>query len=140
MFKVAGADRIMTVDLHHLPRSRASFRRAGRPTLWAIAAARGLHPGTNYSDQEIAGSVSPGLRAGFGLAERWSEMLGGCPLAFHPQDPRPAQTQRGPWPTGSSAEIAGRTCVVIDDMIDTGGTIAGTVQGGTRRRRRRPTW
>jgi ribose-phosphate pyrophosphokinase len=61
------------------------------------------------------------------LAEKWSEMLGGTPLAFihktrDPHKPNQAVANR------VVGEIAGKTCVVIDDMIDTGGTIAGAVK------------
>ena len=56
------------------------------------------------------------------VAEQWSKRLGGAPLAFiH-------KTRDITRPNESVAnrvvgEVAGRTCILVDDMIDTGGTI-----------------
>ena len=56
------------------------------------------------------------------LAERWSEVLGGAPLAFihktrDPDTPNEAKANR------VVGDVAGRVCILQDDMIDTGGTI-----------------
>ena len=56
------------------------------------------------------------------VAEQWSDRLGGAPLAFiH-------KTRDITRPNESVAnrvvgEVEGRVCVLVDDMIDTGGTI-----------------
>jgi ribose-phosphate pyrophosphokinase len=56
------------------------------------------------------------------VAERWSARLGGAPLAFiH-------KTRRTDRPNETVAnrvvgKVEGRICVLVDDMIDTGGTI-----------------
>ena len=60
------------------------------------------------------------------VAERWSDLLGGCPIAFihktrDPLIPNEAIVGR------VVGDVAGRTCVVIDDMIDTAGTITKAV-------------
>jgi ribose-phosphate pyrophosphokinase len=60
------------------------------------------------------------------VAERWSDLLGGCPIAFihktrDPLIPNEAVVGR------VVGDVAGRTCVVIDDMIDTAGTITKAV-------------
>lgn len=61
------------------------------------------------------------------VAERWANSLGGTPLAFvH-------KTRDITRPNESVAnrvvgEVAGRSCVLVDDMIDTGGTIAKAVK------------
>jgi ribose-phosphate pyrophosphokinase len=60
------------------------------------------------------------------VAERWSELLGGCPIAFihKTRDPRvPNESVTGK----VVGEVDGQTCVVIDDMIDTAGTITKAV-------------
>jgi len=122
MFKVAGADRIMTVDLHTA--QIQGFFDGPVDHLWAMPLLAG-YIRDNYADRKIA-VVSPDSGR-VRLAEKWSEMLGGCPLAFihktrDPLKPNQAVANR------VVGEIAGRTCIVIDDMIDTGGTIAGTVK------------
>jgi ribose-phosphate pyrophosphokinase len=122
MFKVAGADRIMTVDLHTA--QIQGFFDGPVDHLWAMPLLAG-YIRDNYADREIA-VVSPDSGR-VRLAEKWSEMLGGCPLAFihktrDPLRPNVAVANR------VVGDIAGKTCVVIDDMIDTGGTIAATVK------------
>jgi ribose-phosphate pyrophosphokinase len=57
------------------------------------------------------------------VAERWTDRLGGCPLAFihktrDPLKPNQVVANR------VVGEVEGRVCLVVDDMIDTGGTIA----------------
>ncbi|MDQ2708239.1 MAG: ribose-phosphate diphosphokinase [Actinomycetota bacterium] len=122
MFKVAGADRIMTVDLHTA--QIQGFFDGPVDHLWAMPLLAG-YVRDNYADREIA-VVSPDSGR-VRLAEKWSETLGGCPLAFihktrDPLRPNEAHANR------VVGEITGKTCIVIDDMIDTGSTIAGTVQ------------
>lgn len=60
------------------------------------------------------------------IAEKWADSLGGVPLAFihktrDPMVPNQVKSNR------VVGEVAGKTCVLIDDMIDTGGTIAAAV-------------
>jgi ribose-phosphate pyrophosphokinase len=122
MFKTAGADRIMTVDLHTA--QIQGFFDGPVDHLWAMPLLA-EYIRDSYSDREIA-VVSPDSGR-VRLAEKWSEMLGGCPLAFihktrDPLKPNQAVANR------VVGEITGRTCIVIDDMIDTGGTIAGAVK------------
>jgi ribose-phosphate pyrophosphokinase len=56
------------------------------------------------------------------VAERWTDRLGGCPLAFihktrDPLQPNEVVAHR------VVGEVAGRSCILVDDMIDTGSTI-----------------
>jgi ribose-phosphate pyrophosphokinase len=60
------------------------------------------------------------------VAERWSDLLGGCSIAFihKTRDPRiPNESVVGK----VVGDVKGMTCVVIDDMIDTAGTITKAV-------------
>jgi ribose-phosphate pyrophosphokinase len=122
MFKVAGADRIMTVDLHTA--QIQGFFDGPVDHMFAMPLLA-EYIRDCYADREIA-VVSPDSGR-VRLAERWSETLGGCPLAFihktrDPLKPNQAVANR------VVGETAGRTCIVIDDMIDTGGTVAATVR------------
>jgi len=56
------------------------------------------------------------------VAEQWSKRLGGAPLAFVHKTRdinRPNETVAN----RVVGEVEGRVCVLVDDMIDTGGTI-----------------
>src|SRR5699024_7487934 len=61
------------------------------------------------------------------VAEQWAERLGGAPLAFVHKSRDLTQPN-----TVESRTVAGqgqgRTCVLIDDRIDTGGTTSGAVK------------
>jgi ribose-phosphate pyrophosphokinase len=60
------------------------------------------------------------------VAERWSDLMGGCPIAFihKTRDPRiPNEATIG----RIVGDVNGRTAVIIDDMIDTAGTIVKAV-------------
>jgi ribose-phosphate pyrophosphokinase len=122
MFKVAGADRIMTVDLHTA--QIQGFFDGPVDHLFALPVLA-EHVIRTYADEDIT-VVSPDSGR-VRLAERWAETLGGTPVAFihktrDPDRPNEARANR------VVGEIYGRLCVVIDDMIDTGGTVAKAVQ------------
>ena len=74
------------------------------------------------------------------VAEKWADALGGVPLAFihktrDPLVPNQVKSNR------VVGDVEGKTCILTDDMIDTGGTIAGAVkllhEDGARRRHHR---
>jgi ribose-phosphate pyrophosphokinase len=122
LFKTAGADRIMTVDLH--TSQIQGFFDGPVDHLFALPVLA-QHIKERYSDSELA-VVSPDSGR-VRLAERWADTLGGTPLAFihktrDPLKPNEAVANR------VVGDIQGRTCVVIDDMIDTGGTVAKAVE------------
>ena len=117
MFKVAGADRIMTVDLHTA--QIQGFFDGPVDHLYATPIL------TSYIAKKYAGRditvVSPDSGR-VRLSERWSEYLGGTPIAFihktrDVKQPNHAVANR------VVGEVKGRLCILIDDMIDTGGTI-----------------
>ena len=122
MFKVAGADRIMTVDLHTA--QIQGFFDGPVDHLFALPVLA-AHVKQTYPGQSLA-VVSPDSGR-VRLAERWSDSLGGTSLAFvhktrDPHRPNEAVANR------VVGEVEGRLCVVIDDMIDTGGTVSKTVE------------
>ncbi len=121
LFKTAGADRLMTVDLHTA--QIQGFFDGPVDHLFALPLL------TNYVGSKVDRSrltiVSPDSGR-VRVAERWSDLLGGCPIAFihktrDPLVPNEAVVGR------VVGDVAGRTCVVIDDMIDTAGTITKAV-------------
>ncbi|MDN5749730.1 MAG: ribose-phosphate diphosphokinase [Pseudonocardia sp.] len=123
MFLVAGADRIMTVDLHTA--QIQGFFDGPVDHLFALPVLADYVRRTYGADHDMT-VVSPDSGR-VRLAERWAETLGGTPLAFihktrDPRKPNEAVANR------VVGDIEGRLCVVIDDMIDTGGTVAKAVQ------------
>jgi ribose-phosphate pyrophosphokinase len=117
LFKAAGADRLMTVDLH--TSQIQGFFDGPVDHLFALPLLAD-YVGSRVSTAELT-VVSPDSGR-VRMAERWTERLGGCPLAFiH-------KTRDITKPDASVAnrvvgEVAGRTCLIVDDMITTAGTI-----------------
>ena len=117
LFKTAGADRMMAVDLH-TAQIQGFFdgpvdHLMALPVLSAYVAEK-------YGDRDLA-VVSPDAGR-IKVAEQWSRRLGGAPLAFihktrDTSQPNVAHANR------VVGEVTGRVCVLVDDMIDTGGTI-----------------
>ena len=121
LYKTAGADRLMVVDLH--TSQIQGFFDGPVDHLFALPML------ANYVGSKVDRSrltiVSPDSGR-VRVAERWSELLGGCPIAFihKTRDPRvPNESMTGK----VVGEVEGQTCVVIDDMIDTAGTITKAV-------------
>src|SRR6266568_2354951 len=122
LFKVAGADRIMTVDLH-----TAQIQGFFDGPVDHLFAQNLLaqHVARMYPSENMTG-VSPDSGR-TKLAEKWADQLGGVPIAFihktrDPLKPNEVVANR------VVGEIRGRLWVVIDDMVDTGSTIAKAVQ------------
>ncbi|MEV4310693.1 ribose-phosphate diphosphokinase [Actinocrispum sp. NPDC049592] len=118
MFKTAGADRIMTVDLHTA--QIQGFFDGPVDHLFAQTLLAD-HIARTYGDQSDITVVSPDSGR-VRLAEKWAKQLGDRPIAFihktrDPLKPNEAVANR------VVGEVAGRLCVLVDDMIDTGGTI-----------------
>ncbi|MEY3347037.1 MAG: hypothetical protein RIR40_762, partial [Actinomycetota bacterium] len=122
LFKTAGADRLMTVDLHSA--QIQGFFDGPVDHLHALPLL------ANYVGSKVDRSrltiVSPDSGR-VRVAERWSDILGGTQIAFihktrDPRVPNEAVTGR------VVGEVKGQTCVVIDDMIDTAGTITKAVE------------
>ncbi|MSO43080.1 MAG: ribose-phosphate diphosphokinase [Candidatus Planktophila sp.] len=122
LFKTAGADRLMVVDLH--ASQIQGFFDGPVDHLFALPML------ANYVGSKVDRTrltiVSPDSGR-VRVAERWSDLLGGCPIAFihKTRDPRvPNEAVVG----RVVGDVQGQTCVVIDDMIDTAGTITKAVE------------
>jgi ribose-phosphate pyrophosphokinase len=122
LFKTAGADRLIAVDLH-ADQIQGFFdgpvdHLMAQPILAAYVKEK-------YGDQQLA-VVSPDAGR-IKVAERWSARLGGAPLAFiH-------KSRRIDRPNEAVAHrvvglVRDRMCVLVDDMIDTAGTVAAAAE------------
>ena len=138
LLKTAGADRIMSVDLH-AAQSQGFFdgpvdHLIAMPVLVDYIRDR-------FSNQlDNVAVVSPDAGR-IRVAEQWAQRLGGGPLAFVHKTrdiTRPNQAvanrvvgdvtgspQAADIATPLVGDVAGKDCVLVDDLIDTAGTIAG---------------
>jgi len=124
LFRPAGADRIMSVDLH-AAQSQGFF---DGPVDHLIA----MPVLVDYIRDRFQGHldnvavVSPDAGR-IRVAEQWAQRLGGGPLAFVHKTrdiTRPNHAEAH----GIIGDVDGRDCVVIDDMVDTAGTICEAVR------------
>ena len=121
LFKTAGADRMMAVDLHTA--QIQGFFDGPVDHLFALPLL------ASYVGKRVERSrvtiVSPDAGR-VRVAERWSDTLGGTPLAFihKTRDPLVPNEAKANKVVGA---VAGRICVLADDMIDTAGTISKAV-------------
>ncbi len=117
LFKTAGADRLMAVDLHTA--QIQGFFDGPVDHLMALPILS-EYVAEKYGNEKLA-VVSPDAGR-IKVAEQWSERLGGAPLAFIHKTRdinRPNETVAN----RVVGEVEGRICVLVDDMIDTAGTI-----------------
>ena len=119
LYKTAGADRIMSVDLHTA--QIQGFFDGPVDHLFAIPLLA-EHIRSIVGDDAVT-VVSPDTGR-VRVAEQWAERLGGAPLAFVHKSRDLTMPNQAVSKT-VVGQVKGRTCVLIDDMIDTGGTIAG---------------
>src|SRR5699024_9409306 len=116
MYRVAGADRLMSVDLH--TSQIQGFFDGPVDHLWSLPLL------TDYVRRRVDHSkltVVPSDAGRVGLAYQWSDRLG-APLAIIHK--RRALSGANKTSVHELVRgVKGRTCVVVDDMIDIGGTI-----------------
>lgn len=122
LYKTAGADRIMSVDLH--ASQEQGFFDGPVDHLWAMPVL--VDYVRSHVDLSNVCMVSPDAGR-IRVAEKWSAKLGGCPLAFVHKTrdttrPNVAVANR------VVGDVAGKQCVLVDDMIDTAGTISEAVK------------
>lgn len=117
LLKTAGANRILTVDLHTA--QIQGFFNGPVDHLFAMDIL------ASYVEAKYAGRKMTVVAPDSGrvrVAERWTDRLGGSPLAFihktrDPLKPNQVVANR------VVGDVEGRVCLIVDDMIDTGGTI-----------------
>jgi ribose-phosphate pyrophosphokinase len=117
LFKTAGANRLIAVDLHS-----AQIQGFFDGPVDHLAALPVLadHVARKHGGEQLT-IVSPDAGR-IRVAEQWSERLGNAPLAFihKTRDITQANEAKANRVVGS---VQDRTCILVDDMIDTGGTI-----------------
>jgi ribose-phosphate pyrophosphokinase len=116
LFKTAGADRLMAVDLHTA--QIQGFFDGPVDHLWALPLL------ANYIQEKYSTTnmtiVSPDAGR-VRVADLWADRLGATLAIIHKRrDPNVANQIRVHEVVG---EVEGRTCLLVDDMIDTAGTI-----------------
>ncbi len=122
LFKTAGADRLMSVDLHAA--QAQGFFNGPVDHLWAMPVLVDyVRARVDLSNVAVVSPDAGRIR----VAEKWANKLGGAPLAFihktrDTSRPNVAVANR------VVGDVEGRECVLVDDLIDTGGTIAEAVK------------
>jgi ribose-phosphate pyrophosphokinase len=116
LLKTAGADRLMTVDLHTA--QIQGFFDGPVDHLFALPLLAD-HVEDKYGTENLV-VVSPDAGR-VRVAERWTDRLGcGLAIIHKRRDPKvPNEVKVGE----VVGEVEGKTCILVDDMIDTGGTI-----------------
>ena len=122
LFKTAGADRLICVDLH--ADQIQGFFDGPVDHLMALPILAD-YVKEKYGDQQLA-VVSPDAGR-IKVAERWSARLGGAPLAFIHKT-RPTDRPNEAVANRVVGLVKDRLCVLVDDMIDTGGTIVAAAE------------
>ncbi|MEY4135962.1 MAG: hypothetical protein RL205_90 [Actinomycetota bacterium] len=116
LFKTAGADRLMTVDLH--TSQIQGFFDGPVDHLFSLPLlAKHVKESVGHDRITVVSPDAGRVR----VAEKWTDILG-APLAIihKRRDPDVPNQVKVFEVVG---EVEGRVCVVVDDMIDTGGTI-----------------
>ena len=117
LYETAGADRMISVDLH-APQVQGYFNRPVDHLMALPILADYIQE--KYGEEDIA-VVSPDAGR-IRVAEQWAKKLGGVNLAFIHKSrdinrPNQAVAKR------VIGDVEGKTCILVDDMIDTAGTI-----------------
>ena len=122
LYATAGADRLMSVDLHAA--QSQGFFDGPVDHLWAMPVlVEHVRKNTDLSRVAVVSPDAGRIR----VAEKWSAKLGNCPLAFvhktrDTTKPNVAVANR------VVGDVDGRDCNLVDDLIATGGTIAEAVR------------
>ncbi|MDQ3664754.1 MAG: ribose-phosphate diphosphokinase [Actinomycetota bacterium] len=117
LFKTAGADRLITVDLHSS--QIQGFFDGPVDHLMAMPILAD-YVRERYGDEPLV-VVSPDAGR-IRVAEQWASRLGGTSLAFVHKT-RDIDHRNEAVANRIIGDIRDHTCVLVDDMIDTGGTI-----------------
>ena len=121
-YEAAGADRVLSVDLH--TGQIQGFFKVPFDHLTALPLLTG-HFSAKLDDDDVV-IVSPDA-GGVRLADKWVQHLTGLhgmsaqPAFLHKRRRKDARNMSET--LAVVGEVEGRTCIIVDDMIDTGGTL-----------------
>ncbi|WOQ16099.1 ribose-phosphate diphosphokinase [Raineyella sp. W15-4] len=116
LFRTAGADRIMSIDLHAA--QIQGFFDGPVDHLWGLPVLAEYVKGKYDTDEMTVVSPDAGRVR---LADMWTDRLGSRLAIIHKRrDPSIANTVAVHEVVG---DVEGRVCLLVDDMIDTAGTI-----------------
>ena len=122
LFRTAGANRLVTVDLHAAQEQGFFDGPVDHLTAMPVL----IDYVRSHVPMDKATIVSPDAGR-IKVSEQWAAKLGGLPLAFIHKTrdiTRPNHAEAH----GIIGDVQGRDCVVVDDMIDTAGTICEAVR------------
>jgi ribose-phosphate pyrophosphokinase len=117
LLRTAGANRIITVDLHTA--QIQGFFDGPVDHLFAMPLLA-EHVQRTYAGQPLTVVAPDSGRVR--VAERWADQLGGSPLAFIHKT-RDVTTPGQVVANRVVGDVSGRVCVIVDDEIQTGGTV-----------------
>lgn len=121
LLTTAGADRIVSVDLH--TDQIQGFFDGPVDHMHAMPILVDYIKSKYSLDNLVVVSPDAGRVK---TAEKWANMLGDAPMAFVHKT-RDIDTANKVVSNRVVGEVDGKDCILLDDMIDTGGTIAGAV-------------
>ncbi len=120
MLETAGVDRVLTMDLH--AGQVQGFFRVPVDHMTALPMFQQYFLDLGLPREEIV-VISPDTGR-VKLAKKFAEMLGGELAVLTKERPSHSQVQV----TNVIGDVAGKTCVISDDMIDTAGTLVAGAQ------------
>jgi ribose-phosphate pyrophosphokinase len=116
LFKTAGADRLMSVDLH-TSQSQGFFDGPVDHLFALTLLADYVQDKYDLSRVTVVSPDAGRVR----VAERWTDRLGSPLAIIHKRRDPDAPNEVKMFEV--VGEVKGRTCIIVDDMIDTAGTI-----------------
>ncbi|HZC26968.1 MAG TPA: ribose-phosphate diphosphokinase [Actinopolymorphaceae bacterium] len=117
LLTTAGADRLMAVDIH-TAQVQGFFDGPVDHLLALPLLAAHIESRVDTSQVTVVAPDAGRVR----VAEQWADRLGGRPLAFIHKT-RDINVPNQVVANRVVGDVEGRTCVVVDDMIDTAGTV-----------------